>query len=69
MKIGVPQLALSGELRTGGCCSGGFSQCPGLWARQVVWVLCVLSVHLSQPPFAHQAFFHSLAGSSLTEGW
>lgn len=42
VKICVPWLAQSGELRTGGCCSGGFSQAP--WPVGMARCACVLRV-------------------------
>lgn len=68
----VLQLAQSREVRRGGCCSAVASPkrpVPSAW--QVVCgysAPCSLHVRFSKMPCAHQAFFCSLAGLSLTEG-
>lgn len=67
MKICVPWLAQSGEVRTGGCCSAVASpRHRGLW---VVHGCSVFSPCPLEPATLHPSgIFHSVAGSSLTEG-
>lgn len=57
MKICVPWLALSGELRTGGA---ALCLVPAVLAcghSRLCGCSVFSPVHLSLPPFAHQAFF------------